>query len=85
MIRSLCESCASLREVTSPKGSRFLLCLLSVKDPRYQKYPPQPIVQCKGFQCRPDIAEQKPIIDNLVYDAKQPRKVVKNSPEDKRQ
>lgn len=25
-MRSLCETCASMREVITPKGSRFLLC-----------------------------------------------------------
>jgi len=36
--------------VTSQRGSIFLLCLLSAKDPRFPKYPPQPVVSCEGFE-----------------------------------
>ncbi len=50
MMHSLCESCARAREVVTPKGSRFLLCRLSLADPRYPKYPPQPVVRCEGYQ-----------------------------------
>jgi len=47
---SLCETCASMREVTTPKGSCFLLSELSKTNPAYPKYPPQPVVQCQGYQ-----------------------------------
>jgi hypothetical protein len=50
MIHSLCETCAWVREVITPKGSRFMLCRLSQTDPDYPKYPPQPVVRCDG--CR---------------------------------
>jgi hypothetical protein len=46
---SLCETCMHKREIISGKGSRFLLCQLSQADPRYPKYPPQPVVRCSGF------------------------------------
>jgi hypothetical protein len=46
---SLCESCRSMREVISGKGSRFLLCELSTTDRRFDKYPPQPTVRCLGY------------------------------------
>ena len=49
-MRSLCETCASMREVVTPKGSRFLLCRLSQTDPAFPKYPPQPVVHCDGYQ-----------------------------------
>jgi hypothetical protein len=39
-----------MREVVTPKGSRFLLCQLSKTDPDYPKYPPQPVVRCDGYQ-----------------------------------
>jgi hypothetical protein len=39
-----------MREVITPKRSRFLLCELSKTNPAYPKYPPQPVVQCEGFQ-----------------------------------
>ena len=51
-MRSLCETCARVREVVTPKGSRFLLCQLSRIDPAYPKYPPQPVVQCDGYRRR---------------------------------
>jgi hypothetical protein len=41
-----------MREVITPKGSRFLLCQLSRTDPAYPKYPPQPVVRCDGYQPR---------------------------------
>jgi hypothetical protein len=50
MTRSLCETCTFLREVTTPKGSRFLLCRLSQSNPAYPKYPPQPVLQCEGYR-----------------------------------
>jgi hypothetical protein len=39
-----------MREVITPKGSRFLLCKLAITNPDYQKYPKQPIVRCDGYQ-----------------------------------
>ena len=47
---SLCERCGWVREVVTPRGSRFLLCGLSRDDPRYPKYPPQPVWRCDGFR-----------------------------------
>ncbi len=52
MTLSLCERCRHLREVISGKGSRFLLCQLSRADPRFPKYPPQPVWRCVGFMER---------------------------------
>lgn len=51
-MQSLCEACASMREVVTPKGSRFFLCRLSQTDPAFPKYPPQPVVRCNGYQPR---------------------------------
>jgi hypothetical protein len=39
-----------MREVVTPKGSRFLLCQLSQTNPAYPKYPAQPVIQCGGYQ-----------------------------------
>ena len=50
MTPSLCETCAWMREVVTPKGSRFLLCQLSQTDPDYPKYPAQPVVRCDGYR-----------------------------------
>jgi putative acetyltransferase len=49
MTLSLCESCRWMREVTTTR-SRFLLCELSKTNPAYQKYPPQPVIRCQGYQ-----------------------------------
>jgi len=35
--------------ITNDRGSRFLRCGLAASDPRYAKYPPQPVVRCPGF------------------------------------
>ena len=58
MTLSLCETCALMRVVITPKGSRFLLCQLSQTNPAYPKYPPQPVVQCDGYQ-KKDKTEQR--------------------------
>jgi hypothetical protein len=47
---SLCERCAGVRVVVTPKGSRFLLCERSKRDGRFPKYPPQPVASCAGFE-----------------------------------
>jgi hypothetical protein len=51
-MRSLCETCASMRQVITPKGSRFFLCRLSEWNPTFPKYPPQPVVRCDGYRSR---------------------------------
>ncbi len=47
---SLCENCRHMKPVITPKGSRFLLCQMSMSDERYPKYPPQPVVRCAGYE-----------------------------------
>lgn len=58
MNSSLCEACAWMREVVTPKGSRFLLCQLSVSNPDYPKYPPQPVIRCDGYLKKEQTKEQ---------------------------
>jgi hypothetical protein len=55
---SLCESCQWMREVNTPKGSRFLLCQLSIANLAYPKYPPQPVAHCEGYTPERVEAEQ---------------------------
>ena len=50
MIQSLCETCSHVKEIVSGKGSRFLMCEKSQADRRFQKYPPQPVVKCLGYE-----------------------------------
>lgn len=47
---SLCLTCQAVRVVTTPKGSRFLLCTLSATHPELPKYPPQPVIHCNSYQ-----------------------------------
>ena len=46
----LCADCVHARKVESSRGSAFLLCRLSLTDPRFPKYPPLPVLQCAGFK-----------------------------------
>ncbi|MCK6446784.1 MAG: hypothetical protein L6Q99_10365 [Planctomycetes bacterium] len=50
---SLCARCRHVQFVESAKGSVFLLCGLAKSDPRFPKYPPQPLLACRGFVARP--------------------------------
>jgi hypothetical protein len=36
-MQSLCDTCRLMREVVTPKGSRFLLCQLSMSNVVYPK------------------------------------------------
>jgi hypothetical protein len=46
---TLCDSCRWKRDIVSGTGSRFLLCQLSQSDPKFAKYPPQPVLSCSGY------------------------------------
>jgi len=48
--QSLCETCRHVRVIESERGSVFLLCRRSAAEPQYPKYPPQPVVACRGFE-----------------------------------
>jgi hypothetical protein len=39
-----------MREIVTPKGSRFLLCTLSQSNAAFPKYPAQPVTRCDGHQ-----------------------------------
>jgi hypothetical protein len=45
----LCERCAHVQIVVSARGSRFYLCRMSFTDPTFPRYPPIPVVECRGF------------------------------------
>lgn len=49
-VDGLCPHCAHVRRVESAKGSVFLLCELSRTDLRFTRYPPQPRMECAGFE-----------------------------------
>jgi hypothetical protein len=46
----LCATCANAQVVTSSRGSRFLLCRVSVLDPRYPRYPSLPVLECAAYR-----------------------------------
>jgi len=59
MIESLCETCRNLREVVTPRESRFLLCRLSITDSTFPKYPRQPVSHCDGYEPKADSQDKK--------------------------
>ena len=46
----LCPYCVNVKVIANDRGSRFYLCRLSISDPRFPKYPPQPVIACSGFE-----------------------------------
>lgn len=53
----LCADCLHARRIESARGSRFILCELSLSDPHFPKYPRLPVVSCSGYAKR---GEQSP-------------------------
>jgi hypothetical protein len=49
---SACGVCTHLRLVRSAKGSVFALCGRAASDPRFPRYPPQPVASCLGYEPR---------------------------------
>lgn len=45
----LCASCVNVHVITSARGSTFLRCEVSFRDPRYPRYPPLPVLRCNGY------------------------------------
>jgi hypothetical protein len=52
MKSSYCEFCLYMKEVVSGKGTRFLMCQKSSAGINFPKYPPQPVLQCGGFEVK---------------------------------
>ena len=49
----LCSDCIHARCVESARGSVFILCNLSLTDPRFPKYPRLPVLACDGYKKKP--------------------------------
>jgi hypothetical protein len=49
----LCFRCRHARTVTS-RTSTYWLCELSKTDPRFDRYPRLPILECPGYEPRQD-------------------------------
>ncbi|MFI5226410.1 MAG: hypothetical protein ACHQ3P_07010 [Candidatus Limnocylindrales bacterium] len=54
----LCRDCTYGKRIETRRGSVFLLCLRSVDDHRYRRYPQLPVIACPGHERRPD--ERRP-------------------------
>jgi hypothetical protein len=50
MIAGLCATCKYAASIQSHRGSTFLRCDLSFKDPRFAKYPRLPVLHCDGWR-----------------------------------
>jgi hypothetical protein len=53
MAAGLCTDCVHARAVESARGSVFILCNLSLTDPRFPKYPRLPVLSCDGYTKKP--------------------------------
>ena len=49
----LCSHCLHARRIESARGSVFILCNLSLTDPRFPKYPRLPVLSCDGYKKKP--------------------------------
>jgi hypothetical protein len=48
----LCESCKHVKTLTSSRGSVFYMCQLAETNPRFSRYPPLPVLKCKGYEAQ---------------------------------
>ena len=51
----LCDSCRHARIITSDRGSRFVMCELSKTDLTFPRYPPLPVLTCRGYEQRESV------------------------------
>jgi hypothetical protein len=49
----LCAYCVHARSIESDRKSTFILCNLSLTDPRFPKYPRLPVLSCDGYKKKP--------------------------------
>jgi hypothetical protein len=50
--QGLCASCRHGQRITNRAGSVFLLCQRSRTQPEYPRYPPLPVLACRGYDAR---------------------------------
>ena len=50
----LCAACVWVRTTGNRRGSVFYLCGRHQLDPTFRKYPPLPVLQCRGFEAPED-------------------------------
>jgi hypothetical protein len=54
----LCAGCVWVRVIENRKGSKFYRCGRSDVDPSFPRYPPLPVLRCRGYD--PGEPEPKP-------------------------
>lgn len=50
----LCATCQHVKCTATKRGSVFYLCLRSQTDAVFRKYPPLPVLQCRGYEPQED-------------------------------
>ena len=53
----LCGTCIHAEVIVSGKGSKFLFCGRSRKEPDYERYPHLPVLRCPGHESYPSEPE----------------------------
>lgn len=56
----LCATCQHMKRTVTKRGSVFYLCLRSQSDASFRKYPPLPVVHCRGYAPLEDAATPAP-------------------------
>jgi len=46
----LCASCRHVEVITSSRQSTFYRCRRADDDPSFRKYPPLPVLVCRGYE-----------------------------------
>ncbi|MBK5188740.1 MAG: hypothetical protein JJD97_10895, partial [Gemmatimonadaceae bacterium] len=46
----LCAGCVNVQVIENRRGSRFYRCRLAEIDPAFLRYPPLPVLSCRGFE-----------------------------------
>jgi hypothetical protein len=55
---SLCHTCEYMREVKGRRAQTYLLCRNTAIP---EKYPPQPVIKCGGYQSVSPTADNQPV------------------------
>ena len=56
----LCATCQHVKSTVTKRGSVFYLCLRSQSDALFPKYPPLPVLQCRGYEPQSDVPASQP-------------------------
>ncbi|MDQ3728386.1 MAG: hypothetical protein M3355_02240 [Actinomycetota bacterium] len=48
----LCETCAHQRLIRNTRGSEFSMCDRARSEPEFPRYPPLPVMACRGYEER---------------------------------